>query len=267
MKIIVTHAAHSNPCKCQLCDKIIAAFDHDTMKPSAEECYRSGNVPVPNFGWFCSQQCASDYETTFDIKFEKTIDGKVDYYMMTENNRIEIALSKSKLTKLLTFSILFLLGGIWMILSNPHTNNALFDNPIVKAIAGYGSVLMGILGIYFFTKKLLDKKPGLVLSEQGIYDNTSAFKFGLIPWSDITGVHEKSIQASISSKQYFVTIVLVNPNEYISGEPNFLKRKLLAANYKTYGSPVHISTNGLMTNHEDLLKLISEYFEKYKQPE
>ncbi|HEX8315276.1 MAG TPA: STM3941 family protein, partial [Flavisolibacter sp.] len=117
---------------------------------------------------------------------------------------------------------------------------------------------------YFFTKKLFDKKPGLVINEEGIYDNTSAFNFGLIPWTDISQVYERTVQASIASKQRFVTIGLVNPDEYISKETNILRRKLLAANAKNYDSPIHISTNGLETNHTELFKLVNEYFKKYK---
>ncbi|MBS4044304.1 MAG: hypothetical protein KGZ59_10850, partial [Chitinophagaceae bacterium] len=89
---------------------------------------------------------------------------------MTDNNRIEISLSKAKLTKLLIFSVLFLLGGLWMIISNPQTSNPVFNNPVLKTIAFYGSTIMGLFGIYFFTKKLFDKEPGLILSEQGICD-------------------------------------------------------------------------------------------------
>ncbi|MBX3255402.1 MAG: hypothetical protein KF862_14770 [Chitinophagaceae bacterium] len=184
---------------------------------------------------------------------------------MTESNTIEIQLSKAKLTKLLFFSVLFVAGGLWMIITNPQTSNPIFNNIIVKALAAYGSTTMGLFGVYFFTKKLFDKKPGLILNEQGIYDNTSAFKFGLIPWSDISQVYEKTVQASIASKQRFVTIGLINPDKYISRETNLLKKKLLQANAKNYGSPIHISTNGLTTNHNDLLNLINSYFEKYRQ--
>ncbi|MFC4263712.1 STM3941 family protein [Ferruginibacter yonginensis] len=182
---------------------------------------------------------------------------------MTEN-KIEISLSKTKLIKLLIFSVLFLLGGLWMIITNPQTNNSVFNNLIIKTIASYGSTIMGLLGIYFFTKKLFDKKPGLILSEEGIYDNTSAFNFGLIPWTDISEIYEKSIQASIASKQHFVTIGLVDPEKYITRVTNILKRRLLMVNSKSYGSPIHISTNGLKTNHKDLFKLVTEYFNKYK---
>jgi hypothetical protein len=185
---------------------------------------------------------------------------------MIESRKIEIPLSKSKLTKLLIFSILFLGGGLWIIVTNPQTSNPLFNNPIVKTLASYGSTIMGLFGIYFFGKKLFDNKPGLIIDGQGIYDNTSAFNFGLIPWSDISQIHERTVQASIASKQRFVTIGLFNPDKYISREKNLLKRKLLAANKSSYCSPIHISTNGLKTNHNDLLQLLTEEHVKYKNP-
>jgi hypothetical protein len=178
--------------------------------------------------------------------------------------KIEIPLSKSKLTKLLAFSIIFLIGGLWMIIANPQISNPVFNDPIIKTVGGYGSAIMGFLGIYFFAKKLFDKKPGLVIDENGIYDNTSIFNFGLIPWTDISKIYERTVQTSFASKQRFVTIGLADPDKYISRETNLLKRKILAANAKNYGSPIHISTNGLKTNNNDLLKLLNEYFEKYK---
>jgi hypothetical protein len=183
---------------------------------------------------------------------------------MSENNRIEIALSKAKLTKLLFFSIIFLGVGLWMIVSNPATSNPVFNNLVVKAIAAYGGVVMGVLGVYFFGKKLFDTKPGLVIDENGIYDNTSAFTFGLIPWRDVSKIYERTVQASVASKQRFVTIGLVDPEKYIAREKNGLKRKLLAANSKSHGSPIHISTNGLKTSHAELLKILTEEFDKHK---
>jgi len=184
---------------------------------------------------------------------------------MTDNKRVEIPLSKKKLTKLLIFSFLFVVVGLWMIITNPQTSNPLFNNVIVKTLASYGSTLMGLLGIYFFTKKLFDKKHGLVVDEQGIYDNSTSFKFGLISWADISEINERSIRASIASKQNFITIKLVDPNKYISREANTLKRTLLNANSKRYGSPIHISTNALETNHKELLKIMLEHFEMYKE--
>lgn len=184
-----------------------------------------------------------------------------------ENTRTEIPLSKTKLLKLLLFSVLFLIAGLWIILKNPQVSNPVFNNSVMKTLASYGGVIMGVLGIYFFSRQLFDKNPGLVLTDQGIYDNTSAFKVGLIPWSDVSHIYESTVQASIASKQRFITIGLTEPQKYIAKETNGLKRKLLQANAKRYGSPIHISTNALKTKHNELMQLFTSYFERYKHPQ
>lgn len=81
MKIVVTENKQEDNCKCQFCDTIIATLTEDAMIPSAEECYKNGNVPIPNLGWFCSQDCATNYEKKYDINFARTKDGKIDYYV------------------------------------------------------------------------------------------------------------------------------------------------------------------------------------------
>ncbi len=183
---------------------------------------------------------------------------------MIENYRIEIELSKVKLTKLLVVSILFLSGGLWILITNPQVSNPIFNNPISKSIASYGGVSMGLCGIYFFTKKLFDKNYGLVIDEQGICDNSSIFNFGPIPWSDISNVYEYSIQASIASKQRFVTVEISNQEKYISKQTNVIKRKLLTLTSKSHGLKLNISANGLKIKHPELLKIMTEAFEQYK---
>lgn len=78
---VATRGEDNTSCRCSFCGKTLAAFKNDTMMPSAEACYKRGNVPVPNVGWFCSQKCALDYETKFDIRFARTLEGKIDYYV------------------------------------------------------------------------------------------------------------------------------------------------------------------------------------------
>lgn len=66
--------------KCKNCERIIAELIEDAMVPAAEDCYKMGNVSVPNMGWLCSQKCANEFEKKYDITFDRTKDGKVDYY-------------------------------------------------------------------------------------------------------------------------------------------------------------------------------------------
>ena len=67
--------------KCNFCNKVIAKIDDDDdMIPSIEELLELQNVPIPNFGWFCGQKCAVDYEKEFKIQFERDNTGKINYY-------------------------------------------------------------------------------------------------------------------------------------------------------------------------------------------
>ncbi|NMH27920.1 STM3941 family protein [Flavobacterium silvaticum] len=181
-------------------------------------------------------------------------------------HQIEIPLSKLKLAKFLFFSVIFFVIGIWMIVADPQVSNPVFNNFIVKNIGAYGSLLMGVFGIYFFSSRLFEKKPGLILNDSGIIDSMTIFKFGLIPWSDIVGIYDTDVRTSMASKERFVTIGLAHPQKYIVRESNRFKRKILEANAKTFGSPIHISTNGLKIKHPELLALIRSEFEKRNNP-
>jgi hypothetical protein len=72
---------------CLTCDKVIATFEKDNMVPLPEDCYAAGNVPVPNCGWFCSQQCAIEFEKSRGVRFGRTMDGMIDYYRKENPSR------------------------------------------------------------------------------------------------------------------------------------------------------------------------------------
>jgi hypothetical protein len=183
---------------------------------------------------------------------------------MNQIDRIEIPFSKVKLTKFLLFSIVFLILGFWMATSKPEVSNTFLNNALIKNIVAYSSMLMGLLGTYFFTKKLFDKRPGIVIDEQGITDNVGALSVGLIQWNDISIIIERIIQVSHFSKQSFVVIILKNPESYISKQTNAIKRKIITSNLKSYGLPINITSNGLTIKHNDLLLLLKKNLKKYK---
>lgn len=83
MKFVVSEHSKLPPSekvKCKCCEKVIAEFVNYEMIPNQETCYKSGNIPVPNFGWLCSFECAEKLEKKLDIKFMRTTDGRIDYY-------------------------------------------------------------------------------------------------------------------------------------------------------------------------------------------
>lgn len=79
-KIIVTSKNDDKSCKCEYCQKILVAIISGNMVPSFEENYKKGNIPIPNWGWFCNQDCAEKYEMEHEIQFARTKERKIDYY-------------------------------------------------------------------------------------------------------------------------------------------------------------------------------------------
>jgi hypothetical protein len=150
-------------------------------------------------------------------------------------------------------SMAFVVGGIWFV-----TNPARFISLIVKSttkifIAGLASILFfGFVGIFIF-KKLFDKNPGFVISENGIVDNSGGLSAGFIPWSDIDEIKE-----TIIANQKFISLIVKNPQTYIERQPSAFKRWAMKRNYKSYGAAIGISANGLKYNYKDLKTLLDK---------
>ena len=67
--------------KCAYCfARLARIIEPDTIFPSCEKMYERGNVAVPNFGWFCGQECGRKYENLFRVRFDRNEKGQIDYY-------------------------------------------------------------------------------------------------------------------------------------------------------------------------------------------
>lgn len=178
---------------------------------------------------------------------------------MTKSEKIEISLRKTKLIKGLTASIVFVLIGLWLLIYKPTTSNTVFNNSLVKYGAAIASIIFFGFGIFYFAKKLTDKKPGIVIDSTGILDNSSAISVGLIPWPNII----QFLTAKVM-KQQFLIIIVDNPNNYIDKQTNFIKKKAMEYNLKTYGSPLAISANGLKCNLPELMTILENQLLEHK---
>ena len=179
---------------------------------------------------------------------------------MTKEEQIEIPLSKTKMILTFLGSIMFVGLGLWFLINPPKSNHWLFGNPTVIFITGIASVIFfGLVAITIF-RKFSDKKPGLTINRQGIFDNSSGVSAGLIPWTDI-----QEIKISQVMSQKFLMFIVSNPEDYLEKVTNPLKRNAMKMNYKTYGSPISISSNALQTNFDDLHKLLIDNMKEYKQ--
>ncbi len=178
---------------------------------------------------------------------------------MSNEEHFEIPLSKTKMILTFLGSLMFVGLGIWFLVNPPKISNPILGNPTTLFIIGIASVLFfGLVAITIF-RKFSDKKAGLIINKQGVIDNSSGVSAGEIPWKDI-----QEIAISQVMNQKFLMIIVKNPQEYIDKVTSPIKRNAMKMNYKSYGSPISISSNALQTNFDDLHKLLIDKMNEYK---
>ena len=170
---------------------------------------------------------------------------------------IKIEISKTKLFLAIIGSIIFVILGFFFVANPTKFTSFLFRNPTLIFLSGIASIAFfgGIL--VYLLLKLFDKKPGLIISDKGITDNSSATSVGFIDWRDI---QEITVQEVMSSK--FIMLMTKKPEKYINNVENKLKRHSLKYNYKNFGSPIAITSKSLKISFNKLEELIREEFEK-----
>jgi hypothetical protein len=170
-------------------------------------------------------------------------------------HEVAIPLSKDKLGLLLIASIAFVVGGIWIwSIADAQTR----ENPLyLKSVAVACASFFGLAGI-FYCIKLFDGRPGLIIDGIGIVDNSSAVAAGRILWDEIIGLRVTGIAG-----QRFLTIDVIEPQKYVE-RCGFFQRMLNAANAELLGSPISISPNALNVNFDELVRMLTEAFERHK---
>jgi len=173
---------------------------------------------------------------------------------------ISISLSKVKLFAFLAVGTLFVVIGWWLFnLSEVEIlSHRRFNNPLFVHGAGLSSMIFfGLITLWIVTK-LFDSTPGLVLSEEGLFENTNMFSIGFVAWADISGIQVHKI-----NKQRLIYVVLRDPEKYISicGP---IKQVLLRATLKLGPSPVTIISNSLTISVDEVVSLVSEYLSRHR---
>ncbi len=158
---------------------------------------------------------------------------------------IIIPLSKGKIFLFVLGSLLMAVIGGLMIFSDEGVITHIFG--IITLILFGGSTL-------YFAAKIFDNKPGLVINDKGIVDNSSYIAPGLILWEDI-----KDMSSSDVVGQRFVTLVVKNPERIIKRHTG-LKKLFMNVNKSTYGSPIHLSSITLKCSFEELESLLKKRF-------
>ncbi len=171
------------------------------------------------------------------------------------NDRIEIPLSKVKLTMLIVAAIVFVIIGFWILIFQPKS--IIFRNQIFNSIMSIAGILFFGLGGLLLLLKLGDYKPGITIDKFGINVNAGSFSFGLIKWDDI-----EEIKETLYYNQKLMLILVKNPEYYIQGQNNAFKRKQMEMSLKYLATPITISANSLNCNFEELKSILLLKFDE-----
>lgn len=114
--------------------------------------------------------------------------------------------------------------------------------------------VIGVLGFLFFSycsifliKKTLSGKALLMVTADGITDNSSAVAFGFIPWSDIERIYLGSMMDNV-----FIEVQLKNEEDYI-GKLRGIKKQAVLANRRMGHQAVCITLNSSGVSPQDLI--------------
>jgi len=124
-----------------------------------------------------------------------------------------------------------------------------------------GAVTLLYFGfIFLLSFKIFFRKIALVITDNGIFDNSNSLSMGFIPWSqvmDICQIQEGSV--------FMIKISLVDSNFILNKERNFIKKYFLKKQDNKFGSPVIIPMIAINSYVDILERQLKEKFHYSKQ--
>ncbi|TRX65903.1 STM3941 family protein [Carboxylicivirga sp. M1479] len=171
----------------------------------------------------------------------------------------EIALMrKNVIIALLGFSY-FLWSGIDFIeAAQAFKAKGTMPNPIGLYICGAALILMCLPIIVRLFLMLYKGKPGLIINEEGIIDNSGIMAAGKIKWSAI-----KKIKANDESNM--IVLKMDKPKAFIRQNSNPFLHLCFVIKWLIYGSPVAINVTALQQDITDMVNLLMDKMELYRK--
>ena len=173
---------------------------------------------------------------------------------MKTPEQVIIPLSKTRILWLFLLSLLFVVLGLWFLLSPPDIKHPILGNSQLIFLTGLSSAFFFSIMAVMYLKKLFQRSPGIIINSEGITDNSSGVAAGFIKWDDLEKISVMELR-----KQKLLMLYVHNPQYYISRQRNAIKRKIMQINHKSFATPISISTNGLHCKFDELYDLVDQY--------
>jgi len=164
---------------------------------------------------------------------------------------IKIGRSRIMTFLLILGAIGFVIGGVWILKDS--------DTDLFEKIIGGISILFFGAAIPLGIRKLITNEDAVEFNNYNLIIEPNSNKRIVIPWNKILGFDEIRIKGA-----KIITIKVSNPQEWINGEPNSIKRKLMQFNNRNYKTPFNITSSGLNISHKKLFELLIDYHKERK---
>ena len=140
-----------------------------------------------------------------------------------------------KLGKLLVLSAVFVLIGLALTYFGLMGED---NEPFIVIIDVLCTVIFGLCLVYYVAR-IKNKKPSLIVNDEGITDQSSYIEAGVIRWEEV-----KNIEIYSLMNQRMIGIKLYHPEEFMSKQRGF-KKMLMRANQGMVDTPINIAESGL----------------------
>lgn len=165
---------------------------------------------------------------------------------------LEIPINKFRIIVLAILFILSILLGVGLTYYLYLDGN--YSLKLIIVLLAATPILLFVL--WFSIKKIIDKRPGLVLDSRGILDTVNLTEIGIVSWSTITNVSLVKHQFS-----HFL-IVQVQNNDMILSRLSGFKKNMAKNNIEKFGTPFIINVSNLKFDKLELFKMIQKKLPK-----
>jgi len=153
--------------------------------------------------------------------------------------RLEIGNNKKRYAMMLALSMVFVLGGIFVL--------ATTRDPEKLWQIGASTAFFALCAATFIYQ-LADKRPRIVIDDSGIYDRM--LRIGTIAWEDIDGAYVQRVES-----QPFVCLRLKDEEKYI-GKLTGPMKLLVKGNQAMGCTAISLNLSGVKARPEDVCNLI-----------
>jgi len=162
-------------------------------------------------------------------------------------DRWVVANARGRYAWLLLLSSVFVAGGALIVLR---------ESGLAAYLIGGASIVFFGAGAVLFAFQLIDRRPRLILDDEGLYDRTLGV--GAIPWRDIAGAQLLSVRGHA-----FVCLQLRNPEHWLAKLPP-RRRRLVALNQRKGFAALNVNLSGVAADPQAVLQRILKYSAMYE---